>query len=217
MQLLEEALLGLPWSRGHLFQASWCGSCIPSSLSLTWCPCASSPAEQHPAKVQWSAGLVGKRLYALLSQGWWERGSEGKTNKYWLTPVSAGVKVGWGIPFPSLLPRTSHHCWGICLVFEWQHDKTVLLCWENLWHGCHTPLPFGPGACPARHSQHGAGPALHTAASVLPAHKFANNQRTETRTVGGRRVSFELRWWTAAHSYLAPGDLRLAWPGGKKH
>lgn len=125
----------------------------------------------------------------------------------------------WDEESPSLhsYPGRAITAEGSCLVFEQQNDKTVLLCWEDLWHGCHTPLPFGPGACPARHSQHGAGPALHTAACVLPAHKFANNQRTETRTLGGRRVSFELWWWTAEHSYLAPGDLRLAWPGGKKH
>lgn len=108
---------GCPGAEGGCFQATWRGSCIPSSLSLTRCPCASSPAEQHPAKVQRSAGLVRKRLYALLSQGWWERGSEGKTNKHWLTPASTGVKVGWGIPFPSLLPGASRRCRGFELSF----------------------------------------------------------------------------------------------------
>lgn len=98
-------------------------------LSLTWCPCASSPVEQHPAKVQQSAGLVRKRLYALLSQGWWERGSEGKTNKHWLIPAPTGIKEGWGIPFPSLLPGASCHCWRFKLSF-WtaaQHGPPALL------------------------------------------------------------------------------------------
>lgn len=57
---------------------------------------ASSPGEQHPAKVQWSAGQVRKRLYALLSQGWWERGSKGKTNKHWLIPIFKLWDEGFG-------------------------------------------------------------------------------------------------------------------------
>lgn len=125
----------------------------------------------------------------------------------------------WDEESPSLrsYPGWATTAEGSCLVFEQQHNKVLLLCWEDLCHWCHTPLPFGPGACPARHCQHGARPAPHTAASALPPRAFANNHRTETTTVGGRTVSFELWWWTAAHSYLVPGDLHLAWPGGKKH
>lgn len=36
---------------------------------------ARSPGEQHWAMVRGSAGLVGKRIYSLLCQGCWERGS----------------------------------------------------------------------------------------------------------------------------------------------
>lgn len=125
----------------------------------------------------------------------------------------------WDEESPSLqsYPGRAATAEGSCSVFEQQQHKVLLLCWEDLWHQCQRALPFGPSACPARHSQHGARPALHTAASMLPPHMSANNQRAETRAAGGRTVSFEPRWWMAARSYLIPGDLHLAWPGGKKH
>lgn len=57
----------------------------PPCLSLTDQTRASSPGEQHPAMVQWSAAQVRRRLYALLSQGWWERSSKGERKKQTLT------------------------------------------------------------------------------------------------------------------------------------
>ena len=131
------------------------GPASPPLLSLTWCPCASSPAEQHPAKVQRSAGLVRKRLYALLSQGWWERGSEGETNTHWLTPASTGVKAGWEIPFPSLIPGLRRRCPGFELGSRTAAQRglpTLLV--KAFDNGCQTPLPLHPDACRARHSRH---------------------------------------------------------------
>lgn len=95
---------------------------------------------------------------------------------------------------------------GSCLVFEQQHKKVLLLFWEGrTFARCLLALvPVQPGTAST------GSPCPHTAASALPPHTLANNQRSETRAVGGRTVSFELRWWTAARSYLAPGDLRLA-------
>lgn len=107
------------------------GSCKPLVLSLAHCPRASSPAEQHPAKVQRSAGLVRKLLYALLSQGWWERGSEGKTNKHWLIPDSAGVKMDWGTRSPSLTPTWCDQLLNTELSSHQQLNNLLPLCWHH--------------------------------------------------------------------------------------
>lgn len=73
--------------------------------------------------------------------------------------------------------------------------------------------PVSPGTRSA-----GARPARHAAAAAPPRPRtFAKKHQTETKTVGSHTLSFELWWRTAARSYLLPGDLRLAWPGGKKH
>lgn len=78
----------------------------------------------------------------------------------------------WDEESPSLhsYPGWAATAEGSCLVFKQQHDKIVLLCWEDLWHWCYMPLPFGPGACPARHSQHGAGPAQHSCLCATTTH-----------------------------------------------
>lgn len=122
------------------------------------------------------------------------------------------LELKWDEKSPSLnsYPGQAATAEGSCLDFEHQHNKVLLVCWEGrpltgATHPCLWPWCLSRQAQPARGSPCPAHSRLCTTTTHVSKH-----QRTRTRTVGGRTVSFELRWWMAAHSYLAQGDPRTA-------
>lgn len=162
VQLLEEALLGLPWSRGQLFPSlmAWVLHpllSLPGMVPLCRLTCGAAPSQGPVVSRPGRKAPLCSPFPRVVGEGLWRK------NKQILTHPSLNWgKVGWGIPFPSLLPRMSHHCWGFLLSF-WtaaQQGPPALL---------GRPLPLVPHA-PAFWSWCLSSQALPARGSPCPAH-----------------------------------------------